>query len=217
MTMLQNHRPEPNASQPGRSENGAFAAEGSGVDIGLNAAILSIQDDQPQVLLVRPSGEVATRQDAVPSGPFVPAEHGTLEDSLRYWVEKQTGLPIGYAEQLYTFGDRATQAARRRDGSPSVSIGYLALTRIADAQDLAGGLWRNWYVHFPWEDWRTGKPAILTEQIEPWISAWAQAPQSGTHKLPKPTARPEQGLLPTGIIASTLLSFGSSRATVFLG
>src|SRR5215471_798648 len=30
-------------------------------------------------------------------------------------------------------------------------------------------------------------------------------------------ARPEQGLLPTGTIASTLLVFGSSLATVFFG
>src|SRR5215471_21207830 len=43
------------------------------------------------------------------------------------------------------------------------------------------------------------------------------SPQFGTHTLPNPAARPEQGFFPTGITAATLLVFGSSRWTVFLG
>src|SRR5262249_19029065 len=39
----------------------------------------------------------------------------------------------------------------------------------------------------------------------------------GTHKLPKPVARPEQGLFPTGTVPVTLLDFGSILTTLFLG
>src|SRR5262249_51134419 len=39
----------------------------------------------------------------------------------------------------------------------------------------------------------------------------------GTHKLPKPVARPEQGLFPTVIDPITLLDFGSILTTLFLG
>src|SRR5262245_29815457 len=43
------------------------------------------------------------------------------------------------------------------------------------------------------------------------------SPQMGIHKLPKPVARPEQGLFPTVIVPITLLDFGSILATVFFG
>src|SRR5215475_5404492 len=39
----------------------------------------------------------------------------------------------------------------------------------------------------------------------------------GTHKLPKPVARPEQGLFPTGSVPITLLDFGSILTTLFFG
>src|SRR5262245_3071737 len=39
----------------------------------------------------------------------------------------------------------------------------------------------------------------------------------GTHKLPKPVARPEQGLFPTLIDPITLLDFGSILTTLFFG
>ena len=49
--------------------------------------------------------------------------------ALRAWVHRQTGLELGYAEQLYTFGDRGRHA-EPGDVSPHVvSIGYLALTQ----------------------------------------------------------------------------------------
>ena len=32
---------------------------------------------------------------------------------------------------------------------------------------MRGAHWSPWYTYFPWEDWRDGKPQILTEEIEP--------------------------------------------------
>src|SRR5579862_2607558 len=43
------------------------------------------------------------------------------------------------------------------------------------------------------------------------------SPQLGTHTLPKPTANPAQGDLPTGIVATIALAFGSILETLFLG
>ncbi len=50
----------------------------------------------------------------LPFGPFDPLEHRTFEIGLRAWVKAQTGLSVGYVEQLYTFGDRGRHAGRRR-------------------------------------------------------------------------------------------------------
>jgi hypothetical protein len=146
------------------------------VEIGLNAAIVAVVDDEPVVLVVRqePDGSGAT--DSLPFGPFSPVEHRTLESGLRSWVAEQTGLELGYAEQLYTFGDRGRHA-EPGDVSPHiVSIGYLALTGASHARELSRGTWRSWYHYFPWEDWRKGRPALLGEEIEPRLKEWAERP-----------------------------------------
>jgi hypothetical protein len=36
-----------------------------------------------------------------------------------------------------------------------------------------GSHWSPWYAYFPWEDWRLGKPEILTNEIEPRLKDWA--------------------------------------------
>ena len=36
--------------------------------------------------------------------------------------------------------------------------------------------WHSWYSYFPWEDWRQGKPACLSKDIEPRLRAWTQQP-----------------------------------------
>src|SRR5271168_4932495 len=43
------------------------------------------------------------------------------------------------------------------------------------------------------------------------------SPQLGTHTLPKPIANPAQGDLPTGMVATMVLVFGSMLETLFLG
>ncbi len=110
------------------------------------------------------------------SGPFSPVDHRTLESGLRAWVTEQTGLDIGYAEQLYTFADRGRHAEPGDVSPHTVSIGYLALTEAAHARDIQRGAWRSWYHYFPWEDWRKGRPEILSAEIEPRLKEWAQRP-----------------------------------------
>jgi hypothetical protein len=139
------------------------------IEIGLNAAIVAVADRQPLILVVG--------NDALPFGPFDPVDHRTFETGLRAWVAEQTALKLGYAEQLYTFGDRGRHALPGDVGPHLVSVGYLALTRIDEQspQSLAraGAGWRRWYDFFPWEDWRDGRPTVLDELILPALKQWA--------------------------------------------
>ena len=156
-------------SEPRRA---AIEAGETQIELGLNAAIVSVRDQQPQILVVHPGSAGSGDWDALPFGPFSPLSHRTLEIGLREWVKRQTGLDLGYVEQLYTFGDRGRHA---EPGAPShiLSVGYLALTRGA-GEELMGSHWSPWYAYFPWEDWRLGKPAILTNEIEPRLKDWAE-------------------------------------------
>ena len=150
------------------------------VIIGLSAAIVAVQDGQPLILAVPRHADEAARAEYLPFGPFNPVAHRTMEMGLRSWVEEQTGLKLGYVEQLYTFGDRGRQARAEDKQSHEVSVGYLALAREAAA--TGPGKWRKWYEFFPWEDWRGGKPAILGESIEPLLRQWAARPESNPRK-----------------------------------
>src|SRR5438552_9369540 len=47
--------------------------------------------------------------------------------------------------------------------------------------------------------------------------AMVLSPQFGTHRLPNPTANPEQGPFPTGMTAADVFVFGSKRATLSFG
>ena len=155
--------------------------EAAAVEIGLNAAIVSMIGGEPQILTVSLRGS----PPALPFGLFTPLKHRTLEIGLRDWVRDQTGVDLGYVEQLYTFGDRGRHARPGDEGLHVVSIGYLALTRNEEATRSSGVNWSAWYAHLPWEDWRNGKPEILTQEIEPRLEEWAAQPEtSGTPRRP---------------------------------
>jgi hypothetical protein len=143
------------------------------IELGLNAAIITVREQQPYILVVRPGTTGLGTFDALPYGTFAPRAHRTLEIGLREWVKRQTGLQLGYVEQLYTFGDRGRHT--EPGGAHTLSVGYLALTRGA-GEELMGSHWSPWYAYFPWEDWRKGKPDILTEEIEPRLKEWAGRP-----------------------------------------
>jgi hypothetical protein len=126
----------------------------------LIAVIVAVTDNAPRILTVE-----AGR--ALPSGPFE-SSHRSLQAGLREWVEKQTGHPLGYLEQLYTFADRdrGPEAGRR-----VVSISYLGLTREARATFAPDAGWRNWYDYFPWEDRRESVALQLPDALQSWAEA----------------------------------------------
>jgi hypothetical protein len=137
------------------------------VVIVLNGVIVAVTDDRPRILTVK-------NPDALPFGPLDPAADRTLELGLRGWVREQTGIELGYVEQLYTFGDRNREPGVRQGGPRVISIPYLALVREEQLSVRGEANWRDWYEYFPWEDWRWGRPPMIDEQIAPALAQWVQ-------------------------------------------
>jgi hypothetical protein len=147
------------------------------VEINLTAAIVAVPGRQsltagmphgPAILVTREGGNVG-----LPSGPFDPLSHRTFEMGLRSWVSEQTAVTLGYVEQLYTFGDRGRHAQIGDSDPHVVSVGYLALTRMRAGTPLPDGVeFHPTYFYFPWEDWRTGRPAMLDRAILPALRTW---------------------------------------------
>ena len=159
------------------------------IEIGLTAAIVAVDGDEPMTLTAGDEAGLI----GLPSGPFDPLEHQTFEIGLRTWVKAQTGLAVGYVEQLYTFGDRGRHAERDDRGPHAVSVGYLALTRRPDgdaALGATGAGFSPWYRFFPWENWRAGRPDILDRTILPALDAWAQ--RESRNDPPRPLGRRER-------------------------
>ena len=149
------------------------------ISIGLSAAIVSVEKENPCALVVaHEDGE-----DALPFGPFDPDSQRTLEQGLRKWVGEQTRFDLGYTEQLYTFGDRGRHLSSHGAGSKGrvVSVGYLALTRQGEESASAAKRdtrWQGWYHYFPWEDWRSAKPRVIDAVILPKLKNFVKAAAS---------------------------------------
>jgi hypothetical protein len=135
-----------------------------GIAADLIAVLVAVTSGEPRVLTIQD-------QRALPSGPFELA-HRSLQSGLRAWVERQTQLPLGYVEQLYTFADRDRAGAAAQH---VISISYLGLTREQPAFGAHEASWRGWYDYFPWEDHRVGPPPLFKETLLPGLKAWVSA------------------------------------------
>ncbi|MFV0526951.1 MAG: NUDIX hydrolase [Acidimicrobiales bacterium] len=148
------------------------------IEVSLEAVIVAVTGGAPRLLTVAGPGDLP----ALPSGPLEAGDR-TLEVGLRRWIQDQTGLAIGYAEQLYTFGDRVrgmpmTGQANGSGTSPTdptrrLSIAYLALVR--EGQPSPGASWVDFYDIFPWEDHRQGRPHVIDDQIVPALERFVEA------------------------------------------
>lgn len=151
------------------------------VRVGLNALIIAVTRNEPRVMTISwpPEGlelNTGAKIAALPFGDLDSVGDRTLELALRRWVRQQTGLELGYVEQLYSFGDRA------RDTVPDlrmISIAYLALVREEAISPGVAASWRNVYDFLPWEDWRKGPPNALNQQVAAALQAWRGADSSG--------------------------------------
>ncbi len=128
----------------------------------LIAVLAAVTGNDPRVMTVD-AGQ------ALPSGPFVQS-HRSLQAGLRDWIESQTGHPVGFLEQLYTFAD----ADRSGPGGRRISISYLGLVREQAAPGAGQPEWHGWYEYFPWEDRRGGAHPDLA-QILAALRDWAGA------------------------------------------
>lgn len=158
-------RPSEDGPGPGSRSSGSSGRilRLVGVDvseINLDAVIVTVTGETPRILTVR--GE----RPALPSVELG-VDDRTLELALRRGIETQTGLQVGYVEQLYTFGDldRVPDHTSRL-----ISVAYLALVR--DEAPSSDAAWLGWYELFPWEDRRSGTPLVSKTAIAPALDAW---------------------------------------------
>lgn len=145
-------------------------ASGNAVTADLVAVLVAVTDGTPKIMTIAGGS-------ALPSGPFE-FTHRSLQTALRAWVEAQTGHPLGYVEQLYTFADRGRSGDARTPHS--VSISYLGLTREDRVGEGFEAHWSGWYDYFPWEDHRAGTPVCLAKMIARKLKTWAKAAPSPT-------------------------------------
>ncbi|MBV8442895.1 MAG: hypothetical protein JO312_20435 [Hyphomicrobiales bacterium] len=94
-------------------------ASGQPIAVELIAVLVAVADGRPLAMTIDDGR-------GLPSGPFE-VEHRSLQAGMRAWVERQTRLPPGYVEQLYTFADPGRRNAA--DEARAISISYLGLTR----------------------------------------------------------------------------------------
>jgi hypothetical protein len=135
------------------------AVESEALRTELVAVVVAVVDGLPHVL-------TSAGEARLPSGPLQ-SQHRSMQAGLRSWVEQQTGHPLGYVEQLYTFADpdRAGRAGR------IISVSYLGLTRVVQPGDA----WRSWYDLFPWEDQRGDGARVVDDVIAPMLSRWVSS------------------------------------------
>jgi hypothetical protein len=123
----------------------------------LAAVVLTVTGTAPRLLVT------GTERPALPTGDLDAVADRTLDAAVRRWVATQTGLVLGYVEQLYTFGDLG------RDALPDhrrLTITYLAFVRGSEA----AARWPDLYALFPWEDRRRGgADDHLVELLEDWV------------------------------------------------
>lgn len=130
----------------------------------LVAVLVAVNDGEPCVLTTHCAHDL-------PAGALQ-TQHRSLQNGLRLWVEQLTGYRLGYVEQLYTFADKGRAYLT---GGRVISVSYLALTLDTEQPEHPDVGWQQWYGYFPWEDWRSGKPTLLAEYIEPQLMAWVQS------------------------------------------
>lgn len=141
---------------------------GEAVAVTLGAAIVAVRAAEPVVATIptqRPG------EEELPSGPFRPGEHRTLEDGVRAWSHARTGVETRFLQQLCTLADGIDLDPIQ----PTLSVSYLALVSPRQCNDRTQATWRSWYAFFPWEDWRYGRPECLAD-IHARLEAWATQP-----------------------------------------
>lgn len=98
---------------------------------------------------------------------------------MRETVSKQTGIELGYLEQLYTFADKGRDPREGSGGSRVLSVAYLALLQEGPLAGVEDATWEDGYEFFPWEDWRDGKPQLVAE-IEEALLGWSDEVEKGS-------------------------------------
>jgi hypothetical protein len=162
------------ATEPASAGWRALASGGT-IALALDCVVVAVRAGEPVVAVVP-----ADRADeSLPCGPFLPGKHDVLESGVRSCVHAQTGVEIGFLEQLCALRGRSSEqlADACAESTRLFSVSYLALVGPRQCSDRTRATWRNWYSLLPWEDWRHGRPQCLTD-ITLRLEAWAAESQS---------------------------------------
>ena len=144
--------------------------------LSLDAVIVAVTAGQPRILTASTAPDAAP---ALPSGLLDGDGDATLELGLRRWIRAQTGLAVGYVEQLYTFGDRDRQ--QQNGAERHLSVAYLGL--VKEAQPAPGAAWINAYDVLPWEDQRAGPPPVVSRELMPALARFAGRDAARRHRV----------------------------------
>ena len=96
--------------------------------LSLDAVIVAVTADQPRILTTTPAAATACRP--CPPACSTPTATRRSNSACGAGSRAQTGLAVGYVEQLYTFGDRDRQRTRGRHAPP---VGRLPRARQGSA------------------------------------------------------------------------------------
>jgi hypothetical protein len=140
------------------------------IHLDLTAVIVAVFEGSVNVMTVD--------GNQLPLGSFQPEKHRTLELALRSWVREQTGMELGYVEQLYTFGNRHRDPVFALGRNHQITVGYLALVPNTVAVGVERASWVPWYTFLPWEDHREGRPAVLDNYLLPQLYEWSNSAES---------------------------------------
>lgn len=156
-----------------------FTSSRDQLAVELTAAVIAVQHDHPVVLIKRNASSAGRLIDLLPSTRFRPAVHASLEEAIRQRVEEDTGLELGFVEQLSSDWPKIFSSSQDSASARSLSIGHLALSRAESGEMSGNADWTGIYTYFPWEDWRAGRPAVLVDTIQPALTSWIAECQTG--------------------------------------
>ncbi len=152
----------------------------SDIVVSLSAVIVSVENNRPRILIL-PSDD-NKEYASLPSGPYSPESHRTLELGLKAWVKSRTGFDLGYVEQLYTFGNLFRSQILEEKGLRLLTISYLALIHPSEISEDYNACWQNYYNFFPWEDHRKGRAASADKLLEE-LYDWADEASDRVRRL----------------------------------
>ena len=93
---------------PTRGRERQLRAGGTAIEIGLNAAIVAVENVTPLILVIEAGAR--RRATACPSGRSIRSATGRWRSGSAPGWRRRRELKLGYVEQLYTFGDRGRHA-----------------------------------------------------------------------------------------------------------
>jgi hypothetical protein len=156
-----------------------------GIAIELAACLLSVEGDEPVVLIDDDGAGVAR----FPSVAFDPGDHKCLDRGVRDWLHESYGLEAGRLEQVHT-ARRSGAGDEFGESCSALSIGFLALVPPQHRSAVTHGSWRRCLDFLPWEDRRRRGGLTGHERFGQYLLNQLQsATLAGEHTLERQSRR----------------------------